>query len=711
VVDAAPQPPAPPDGIRPELPAGAVPADLDAVQASYETALTGLLSRWPSLSGPQVTAILDQIESHVGAGDVVGLLSIAVSSTEAAAVLERAMLDLGNEAGAQVVAEAVKQGLSENDLHATPPERLRTAQSAQVFAGQLATFLVGSAIGETMRVWLRGRSSRDVRNDVAAHLDKLTDAYPRLVLGGALTQAQHDGRWQTMLGGPEAALYADEVLDTDTCLAPETLVTTTQGSVAACEVTMDDPLLTHTGRWIRPSRITVFTTRKIMVTVRAGSHCTRITEDHQVLVWNDIDGFTWCQAGELSPGDFVVSEPLFEGGRETWGFDLGLGQTPDGEASVFEVGGLSSVNVGAQAVPVRAISLDDQVSDHEVNNPRADPGLNSKVETGGFEDEANCSLNAGFGVARHVATDGAEPALGRSRGRLSAEGHSALFANQDYRGAAARFGAMGARLGSTMPERGAAPTADSATTARLGATCSGAVSVPVGVGCRNGEGLLAVRADLIDPVARRPHLRSYGRIGVLALDRAVRDLRLVAAGKFAPTRYAPARDVADRAPNAPPLDRCTPLAANTSLAPGNRASAVNTRSVHSFILLQVTRVDQALYDGTVYDFTIPGDHSFVAGGIVVHNCGPCRAINRKWIGNASDASPSLVYPVAGYVGCLGRWRCRGQVVAVWRGGNNWKEWVEMPDQRGTPEEIEKWKSPDKPGTPWPLKRPQYQENT
>ena len=217
MVTPAPQPPAPPDGIRPELPASAEPADLQAVQDSYEAKLADLLTRWPSLAGAQVTAILDQIEGHVGAGDVAGLLSVAVSSTEAAAVLERAMLDLGNEAGAQVVAEAVKQGLSENDLHATAPERLRTAQSAQVYAGQLAAFLVGSAIGEAMRVWLRGRSPRDVRGDVAVHLDSLTTAYPELVLGGALTQAQHDGRWQTMLGGPEAALYADEVLDKNTC--------------------------------------------------------------------------------------------------------------------------------------------------------------------------------------------------------------------------------------------------------------------------------------------------------------------------------------------------------------------------------------------------------------------------------------------------------------------------------------------------------------
>jgi hypothetical protein len=200
-----------------ELPDGADPADLDKVQVSYERSLDDLLHRWLDLSAAQTQAILDAIEHNVSAGDVIGLLSVSASSTEAAAVLERAMLDLGNEAGAQVVAEAVRQGLAEGDLHATPPERLRTAQAAQVYAAQTAAFLVGSAIGEAMRVWSRGRTAADVRADVAAHLGTLTDAYPRLVLGGALTQAQHDGRWGTMLGGPEAALYADEVLDKNTC--------------------------------------------------------------------------------------------------------------------------------------------------------------------------------------------------------------------------------------------------------------------------------------------------------------------------------------------------------------------------------------------------------------------------------------------------------------------------------------------------------------
>lgn len=50
-------------------------------------------------------------------------------------------------------------------------------------------------------------------------------------------------------------------------------------------------------------------------------------------------------------------------------------------------------------------------------------------------------------------------------------------------------------------------------------------------------------------------------------------------------------------------------------------------------------------------------------------CGPCREINGKWIANSDDpdaqAKISAVYP-RGYVGCLGRDRCRGQLVGVVR---------------------------------------------
>jgi HK97 family phage portal protein len=52
-----------------------------------------------------------------------------------------------------------------------------------------------------------------------------------------------------------------------------------------------------------------------------------------------------------------------------------------------------------------------------------------------------------------------------------------------------------------------------------------------------------------------------------------------------------------------------------------------------------------------------------------NTCGPCRAIHGRWICNTDDQGPLYVlYPTAGYVDCLGRQRCRGTVVGVWRPG-------------------------------------------
>lgn len=53
-----------------------------------------------------------------------------------------------------------------------------------------------------------------------------------------------------------------------------------------------------------------------------------------------------------------------------------------------------------------------------------------------------------------------------------------------------------------------------------------------------------------------------------------------------------------------------------------------------------------------------------------NTCQPCRSVNGKWLGNISDmAQVEASYPggaYGGYVGCLGRERCRGTIVGVWR---------------------------------------------
>ncbi len=50
-----------------------------------------------------------------------------------------------------------------------------------------------------------------------------------------------------------------------------------------------------------------------------------------------------------------------------------------------------------------------------------------------------------------------------------------------------------------------------------------------------------------------------------------------------------------------------------------------------------------------------------------NTCAPCRAIHGRWICNTEDLAPLYkLYPVGGYVDCLGRERCRGTFVGVWR---------------------------------------------
>jgi HK97 family phage portal protein len=53
-----------------------------------------------------------------------------------------------------------------------------------------------------------------------------------------------------------------------------------------------------------------------------------------------------------------------------------------------------------------------------------------------------------------------------------------------------------------------------------------------------------------------------------------------------------------------------------------------------------------------------------------NTCGPCAAIDGKWLGNISDIDEvSKLYPggaYGGYVDCKGRERCRGTITGVWR---------------------------------------------
>jgi HK97 family phage portal protein len=213
VAAAVPDLPEPPEGIPARLPAEAF-ADLTDVQESWQAALDQLLGDLSDLTAAQRRHLVDQIGDLVAAGDVSGLAGVLVDATGVTPVIEEALIDLARKAARQAADEAADQDIEVAPGH-VDSHRLSTI--AVVASSTLAAGLAMSAIREALRVWAPRSTPTDVTTAVEQHLDDLTDAQPRLVLGGVLTSAQHDGRLATMLTGPTTALYASEILDTNTC--------------------------------------------------------------------------------------------------------------------------------------------------------------------------------------------------------------------------------------------------------------------------------------------------------------------------------------------------------------------------------------------------------------------------------------------------------------------------------------------------------------
>lgn len=210
---AAVLPEAPGDATPAELPTGAGP-DLTPVQDSWQQALDALLATWAGYTTVQKTALVEQVRQAVAAGDVIALTGLHAASLDAAAALEEAMVALAADAAGQVVAEAAAQDVT---ISTGTVQRFGLAATAQVAAASLTAGLAMSAGRAALRSWGPGSTPDQVTTVVTEHLDLLTDAQAEDVLGGALTQAQHEGRLATITAGPSAALYSDEVLDRATC--------------------------------------------------------------------------------------------------------------------------------------------------------------------------------------------------------------------------------------------------------------------------------------------------------------------------------------------------------------------------------------------------------------------------------------------------------------------------------------------------------------
>ncbi|MGH3588322.1 MAG: hypothetical protein ACRDQ0_18620 [Pseudonocardia sp.] len=78
----------------------------------------------------------------------------------------------------------------------------------------------------------------------------------------------------------------------------------------------------------------------------------------------------------------------------------------------------------------------------------------------------------------------------------------------------------------------------------------------------------------------------------------------------------------------------------------------------------VAAIRKEPYAGEVYDFTVPGDETFWAEGVLVHNCNPCKELDGTEFTDLAEAWAT--YATGGYRECLGGVKCRGTIRAVWR---------------------------------------------
>lgn len=645
--------------------------DFAQMDKAWREARDSTVEAWADIQAVQRAHIVAAVTDAAVADDLSRLDDFTVETGTGATLLIARMIAYAREAAEQQQAEAEAQGVTvppwslDDEALTAAAIRDRLRQIGRTAARVLGVGLVQSAARQAMRVWGSG-SAQHVAEQVDDHLAALSGAAVEEQIGAAMTAAQNEGRMAVLAVAPPAEYTASEALDKNSCLAPEVLVTTRDGLVPAKDVTLDDQLLTHSGSWIEPSHIVVSHVEEELTRVHlADGRSLRLTWDHPVLVRTG-DGFAWRNAGDLAVGDLVVDQSTLELDREIGGVDLVLGETPHDVSTVGEVGVLPSVDMRAQRVPVGAIGLNDEpIADKEVGDPGAYLDLGTVGVPQVFEVLSDTSLDAGLCIAGPVAEERAvAPAAGL--GREDADSGAAVFAGDSDGRSTAGLGAIVPLGEPRMPECSTAPLAGGRFGARVFPAVDGAVGVASVVGDGDAELDVAVRADLRDAVLLGADLGADFRVGELALHRAVHSAGPLPPGDLPAAHLAERRRPVRVSSQPRRLDRAA-LAERAEL---DRDAARRTRLIHDLSLqvaepkcLVIKGIEREQYAGDVYDFTIPGDETFWAEGVLVHNCKPCREVDGTRYTTLPDARTA--YPTGGYVSCLGGSRCRGTLVTVW----------------------------------------------
>lgn len=221
--------------------------DLRPVEAAFAAALAALLLAWVAIKSAWVLSLAERITAELVAHGLLGLTRLNLDTADATKVVHDALVNYARTAAQHVVDEAAAQGVTIEPAELDSAELERQAEVASKLLGDALT---NSAAAEAARVQppesvvaeeakkaaedakraglppkeaadaARRTIAEDTAKKVSKHLDALTDAQVRYVLGSFVIGSQNQARIATFLGAAgaeDAELRASEVLDTNTC--------------------------------------------------------------------------------------------------------------------------------------------------------------------------------------------------------------------------------------------------------------------------------------------------------------------------------------------------------------------------------------------------------------------------------------------------------------------------------------------------------------
>jgi hypothetical protein len=193
----------------------AAKTDFELLQKTWEGELTELLKGWEAIKGQQIVDLKNQIQVSVDNGSVQQVAGVMTQTTGEQLILKH-MISMMENSVVAAKAEAERQAIILPTIDTTDVVRSLTRQSSAM--GQImARSISNSAATQALtRYGVENLSGADVATAVGEHLEALSPTYAEDMLGGALNQAQNQGRMVVFDQAP-ADYYSSELLDKNTC--------------------------------------------------------------------------------------------------------------------------------------------------------------------------------------------------------------------------------------------------------------------------------------------------------------------------------------------------------------------------------------------------------------------------------------------------------------------------------------------------------------